>query len=83
MGGCEGFVPEQQLCYYAIEKKWKTKTPQTPTEQLLQKLTQGHMDQQGNFYLDDGTKITDAFIDQLPLDDYHKNILKIISAASK
>ena len=79
LGGCEASTPTQQMCYYAIEKKWKENTPDNPVDEILQKLTQGHMDQRGNFYLADGIKITDEYVDSLKLDDYHKNILKIIT----
>ena len=79
LGGCEASTPTQQMCYYAIESKWKEHAPKNAVEQILKQLTQGHMDHQGNFYLKDGTKITDDFVNSLGLDDYHKNVLKIIS----
>lgn len=79
LGGCEACTPAQQKCYYAIETKWKENIPNNSVDKLLQSLTQGHMDKEGNFYLKDNTKITDAFVDSLKLDEYHKNILKIIT----
>lgn len=79
LGGCEASTPTQQMCYYAIESKWKEHAPQNAVERMLKRLTQGHMDSQGNFYLKDGTKITDDFVNSLDLDDYHKNVLKIIT----
>ena len=79
LGGCEASTPTQQMCYYAIETKWKEHSPQNTVEETLNQLTQGHMDLQGNFYLKDGTKIMDDFVNSLDLDDYHKNILKIIT----
>ena len=48
-------------------------------DEILKELTQGYMDKEGNFYLSDGTKLTDGFVNSLKLDDYHKNILKIIT----
>jgi radical SAM protein with 4Fe4S-binding SPASM domain len=79
LGGCEAFTRTQQYCYYAIEKKWKENIPNTPEDKMLKELTQGHMDKAGNFYLKDGTVLTNSFVDTLELDDYHKNILKIIT----
>ena len=79
LGGCEAFVPTQQMCYYAIEKKWKESTPHDSVDEMLKELTQGHMDKEGNFYLANGVKLTDEFVDSLKLDDYHKDILKIIA----
>ena len=79
LGGCEASTPTQQMCYYAIEKKWKENAPKNSVDKILKQLTQGHMDKEGNFYLKDGTKITDQFVNSLDLDDYHKNILKIIT----
>ena len=78
LGGCEAFTPNQQMCYYAIEKKWAENTPNTPEEQVLQALTQGRMAKTGEFYLKDNTKITEDFIRSLNIDDYHKDILRII-----
>ncbi|MBP5344224.1 MAG: radical SAM protein [Alphaproteobacteria bacterium] len=80
LGGCEASTPTQQHCYYAIEKKWKENTPQSPEDKILRTLTQGHMDKEGNFYLKDGTLLTDNFVNTLELDEYHKNILKIITS---
>ena len=78
--GCEAFTStQQQLCYHAIEQKWKENVPNNPDDKILQELTQGHMDKEGNFYLKNQTKITDEWIDALDIDSYHKNILKIIS----
>lgn len=79
LGGCEACTPTQQMCYYAIEKKWKENTPHNSVDEILKELTQGHMDKEGNFYLANGTKLTDEFVNTLKLDDYHKNILKIIT----
>ncbi len=79
LGGCEAYTPTQQMCYYAIEKKWKESTPHNPVDEMLKELTQGYMDKDGNFYLANGTKLTDEFVNTLKLDDYHKNILKIIT----
>ena len=80
LGGCESSMPTLQMCYYAIEMKWKENMPQNSVDKVLKELTQGHMDKTGDFYLSDETKLTDEFVDTLNLDDYHKNILKIITA---
>jgi radical SAM protein with 4Fe4S-binding SPASM domain len=80
LGGCEACTPKQQMCYYAMEQKWKKVIPNNPIDKILQALTQGHMDKNGDFYLKDGTKITDTFINSLNIDNYHKNILRIIAS---
>jgi len=79
LGGCPVYTDTQKHCYYAIERKWKETPADTPQDKILQALTQGHMNPNGNFYLKDNTQITNAFIDSLDLDEYHQNILKIIA----
>ena len=78
LGGCEACTPNQQMCYYAIEKKYVKNTPNNSLEHVLGELTQGHMDKAGDFYLKDNTKITEKFIRSLDIDDYHKDVLRII-----
>jgi radical SAM protein with 4Fe4S-binding SPASM domain len=80
LGGCESSMPTLQMCYYAIEKKWKENTPSNPVDSLLKALTQGKMDKDGNFYLPNQIKLTEDFINTLDLDDYHRDVLKIITA---
>lgn len=78
LGGCESYTPAQHKCYYEIESKWKNSVPVSEVDELLQKITQGHMAEDGTFYLSDNTELTDKFVNSISLDDYHKEILRQI-----
>lgn len=79
LGGCEATTPTQQMCYHAIEQWGRDNISTNSQDRILQALTQGYMDKNGVFYLKDKTPITDAWIDTLELDDYHKDILRILT----
>ena len=78
LGGCEASTSTQQMCYYAIEKKWKENTPKNPVDKVLKQLTQGHMDKEGHFFLQNGRKITSDWINTLSIPVEYKKQLSIL-----
>ncbi|EKE03912.1 MAG: radical SAM family protein [uncultured bacterium] len=87
LGGCSdlayaltGNVGENPQCYHAIEAHWKKAVPNNDFEKVFKAITQGYMDKSGTIYLQSGKEFSQDFIESLNIEEYQKNLLKLISS---
>ena len=83
-GGCsgtivayDGKITRAPLCYYATEQKYMNYTGNDEYSQIMRQLVNGHISLDGRFYLENGSVISNDFINRISKKEY-RNLLKML-----